>query len=182
MAPVDVVACVDDLVTCVISDAAGSYPGVHTREEVIGDKMATAEDIVELQNAELTAAQCEAAGAQAAAAAAEKRCAGAEARCTMLAKRLKTMRAAAEDTYAYVMHCDTCGDVCDARDIRSFDRCYECEMLFCETCTEAYLCRHVGEAFGQEHVEYLCGRCATNGQHRTYTTTDELAGGAPAAP
>ena len=182
MIPVDVAACVDDLVTRVISDAAGDYPGVHTREGVIGDRMATAEDIVELQNAELAVAQREAAGAQAAAASAQKRCAEAEARCTMLAKRLKTMRAATEDTYAYVMHCDACGDVCDARDIRSFEQCYECEMLFCETCTEAYLCRHVGEAFGTEHIEYLCGRCATNGQHRTYTTTDELAGGAPAAP
>ena len=66
MIPVDVAACVDDLVTRVISDAAGDYPGVHTREGVIGDRMATAEDIVELQNAELTVAQREAVGAQAA--------------------------------------------------------------------------------------------------------------------
>ena len=182
MIPVDVAACVDDLVTRVISDAAGDYPGVHTREGVIGDRMATAEDIVELQNAELAVAQREAVGAQAAAASAQKRCAEAEARCTMLAKRLKTMRAATEDTYAYVMHCDTCGDTCDARDLRDFEPCCECQMMFCEPCTEAYLCRHVGEAFGTEHIEYLCGRCATNGQHRTYTTTDELAGGAPAAP
>ena len=59
MIPVDVAACVDDLVTRVISDAAGDYPGVHTREGVIGDRMATAEDIVELQNAELTAQSAE---------------------------------------------------------------------------------------------------------------------------
>ena len=65
MIPVDVVACVDDLVTRVISDAAGDYPGVHTREGVIGDRMATAEDIVELQNAELSAAQRRAAKAEA---------------------------------------------------------------------------------------------------------------------
>eukprot|EP01046_Picozoa_sp_COSAG06_P041964 COSAG06_NODE_5281_length_3589_cov_12.089112_4_plen_182_part_00 len=180
MIPVDVAACVGDLVTRVISDAAGDYPGVHTREGVIGDRMATAEDIVELQNAELTAAQREAAGAQAAAASAEKRCAEAEAKCAMLAKRLKTMRTGAEDTYAYVMHCDTCGDTCDARDLREFEPCYECEMTFCEPCTEAYLLRQVSEAFGTEHIEHICLRCATNGQTRAYTTTDELLGDPPA--
>ena len=84
MIPVDVAACVHDLVTRVISDAAGDYPGVHTREGVIGDRMATAEDIVELQNAELAVAQREAVGAQAAAASAQKRCAEAEAKCAML--------------------------------------------------------------------------------------------------
>ena len=176
MIPADVGACVDDLVTRVISDAAGKYPGVNTRKEVIGDKMACDEDVVDLMNAELEAVQDEATGAQAAAASAEKRCAEAEARCTMLAKRLKTMRTGARNTFLFVMHCNTCGDVCDARDdARSFEQCYECEMLFCETCTEAYLCRYV-----DEYIKYLCGRCATNGQHRTYTTTDELLEDPPA--
>jgi hypothetical protein len=59
MIPTDVVACVDDLVTRVISDAAGDYPGVHTRKQVIGNKMAFTEDVMTLMNAELTVAQNE---------------------------------------------------------------------------------------------------------------------------
>ena len=65
MIPVDVAACVDDLVTRVISNAAGDYPGAHTREQVIGDKMATAEDVTALMNAELEAEQRRAAKAEA---------------------------------------------------------------------------------------------------------------------
>jgi hypothetical protein len=65
MIPVDVATCVDDLVTRTISDAAGDYPGVHTREGVIGDKMATAEDVMTLMDAELGAEQRRAAQAEA---------------------------------------------------------------------------------------------------------------------
>ena len=43
MSQQDVAACVDDLVTRTISDAAGDYPGVHTREGVIGDRMLRSE-------------------------------------------------------------------------------------------------------------------------------------------
>eukprot|EP01046_Picozoa_sp_COSAG06_P013272 COSAG06_NODE_800_length_12197_cov_9.094974_3_plen_99_part_00 len=65
MIPTDVVACVDDLVTRVISDATGDYPGVHTRKQVIGNKMAFTEDVMTLMNAELTVAQNEMAECQA---------------------------------------------------------------------------------------------------------------------